>query len=44
MFRAKSGVFAGFAVGSVDGRVALQVSYSSNLNDIGSVSISCMHI
>ncbi|KAK2429242.1 Transducin/WD40 repeat superfamily protein [Trifolium repens] len=25
----------GFAVGSVDGRVALQVSYSSNLNDIG---------
>ncbi|XP_061369713.1 mitotic checkpoint protein BUB3.3 [Gastrolobium bilobum] len=25
----------GFAVGSVDGRVALQISYSSNSNDIG---------
>ncbi|KAL5061034.1 hypothetical protein RYX36_032638 [Vicia faba] len=30
--------------GSVDGRVALHVSNSSNLNDIGSVSISRMRI
>lgn len=40
----KSDVLAGFAVGSVDGRVALQISYSSSSNDIGSVFIPQMHI